>query len=371
MKKFNLKWKLTILTMSIVSITSLVIYILLGITSADQMTNIEEAVMNNLNIPDSKETLMIVPDISALFYTGKSLFWLKSFAITVVVVIISGVIAYKLADKFLTPLSDLNKRMKEVNDKNLSKSLDIRATGDEIEELSVSFNEMIDRLSKSFKDEKNFLQNAAHELRTPLAVLKTKLDVFNKESFHSKDDYKNLIDGVKAQNEDLSHLVELLLQIEESKTIERSEEVELYDLIEEISMDLEPLYEEKNINFSLDGDKSKILGSDILLYRVFYNLIENAIKYNFNNGQIKISIDDYKDRSVVHIKDTGIGIKPGSKDKIFDAFFRDKRGIGEAKGAGLGLHLVKKIVELHRGEIEVLDVNPSGSEFVVKFYKKK
>lgn len=371
MKKFNLKWKLTILTMSIVSITSLVIYILLGMTSADQMSNVEAAVMDNLNMPNGKDTLLIVPDISALFYTGKSLFWLKSFAITVVVVIISGIITYKLADKFLTPLTDLNRRMKEVNDKNLSKSLEISPTGDEIEELSVSFNEMIDRLSKSFKDEKSFLQNAAHELRTPLAVLKTKLDVFNKESFHTTEDYKKLISGVKIQNEDLSHLVELLLQIEESNTVERKEEVELYDLIDEISMDLEPLYEEKNINFSLEGDKAKIMGSDILLYRVFYNLIENAIKYNFNNGQIKVNINDYKDRSVVHIKDTGIGIKPGNKEKIFDAFFRDKRGIEEVKGAGLGLHLVKKIVELHRGEIEVLDVNPSGSEFVVQFYKKK
>lgn len=371
MKKFNLKWKLTILTMSIVSITSLVIYILLGITSAEQMSDIETAVMTNLNLPNAKDTLMIVPDISALFYTGKSLFWLKSFAITIFVVIISGIITYKLADKFLTPLTDLNSRMKEVNDKNLSKNLEIPSTGDEIEELSVSFNEMIDRLSKSFKDEKNFLQNAAHELRTPLAVLKTKLDVFSKENLHSKEDYKKLIESVKSQNDDLSHLVELLLQIEESKTVERNEEVQLYDLIDEISMDLEPLYKEKNISFTLDGDNAKIMGSDILLYRVFYNLIENAIKYNFSNGQIKVNINDYKDMCFVTIKDTGVGIKPGSKEKIFDAFYRDKRGVGEVKGAGLGLHLVKKIVELHKGEIEVLDVNPSGSEFVVKFYKKK
>lgn len=371
MKKLDLKWKLTILTMTIVSLTSLVIYILLGFTSADQMSNIETAVMTNLNIPNAKETLMIVPDISALFYTGKSLFWLKSFAITVIVVVISGIITYKLADKFLTPLSELNNRMKEVNDKNLSQSLEIYKTGDEIEELTISFNEMIDRLSKSFVDEKNFLQNAAHELRTPLAVLKTKLDVFKKESFHTTEDYNNLFDVVKSQNDDLSHLVELLLQIEESKTVERKDEVDLYGLIDEISMDLEPLYSEKNINFSLEGDSSVIMGSDILLYRVFYNLIENAIKYNYDNGQIKIYVSDYKDRSVVSIKDTGVGIKPGNKEKIFDAFFRDKRGVGEVKGAGLGLHLVKKIVELHRGEIEVLDVNPSGSEFVINFYKKK
>lgn len=367
MKKLSLKWKLTILSSSIVAVTSFVIYILLGITTVSEMNKIQKAVMDNMDSIEPKElkgAIMIVPDLSSIFYNGKSLFWLKSFGITVLVVVIAGFVTYKLVERFLEPITDLKNRMKEVNVQNLSNQIEVKETGDEIEEITVSFNDMIIRLSRLFSEEKSFLQNAAHELRTPLAVLKTKIDVFKKNENNSIEDYKKMLASVTEYNDRMSHMVQMLLQIQESQTIERKDEINIYDLIDEVIMDLSIYIDEKHLSVSEEGDNPQIIGSDLLMYRVFYNLLENAIKYNVDGGYINILIKENMDDVIIKIEDSGCGIE-SEKKKIFEAFYRERRAGNESNGVGLGLHLVKKILELHSGMIEVKDGEKVGTQFIV------
>lgn len=371
MKKLSLKWKLTILSSSIVAVTSFVIYILLGITTVSEMNKIQKAVMDNMDSIEPKElkgAIMIVPDLSSIFYNGKSLFWLKSFGITVLVVVIAGFVTYKLVERFLEPITDLKNRMKEVNVQNLSNQIEVKETGDEIEEITVSFNDMIIRLSRLFSEEKSFLQNAAHELRTPLAVLKTKIDVFKKNENNSIEDYKKMLASVTEYNDRMSHMVQMLLQIQESQTIERKDEINIYDLIDEVIMDLSIYIDEKHLSVSEEGDNPQIIGSDLLMYRVFYNLLENAIKYNVDGGYINILIKENMDDVIIKIEDSGCGIE-SEKKKIFEAFYRERRAGNESNGVGLGLHLVKKILELHSGMIEVKDGEKVGTQFIVTIPK--
>lgn len=367
MKKLNLKWKLTILSSSIVAVTSFVIYILLGITTVSEMNKIQSAIMENMDNIEPAElqgAVMIVPDLSSIFYNGKSLFWLKSFGITFVVVVIAGFVTYRLVDKFLEPITDLKNRMKEVNVQNLSKQIEVKETGDEIEEITVSFNDMIIRLSKLFSEEKSFLQNAAHELRTPLAVLKTKIDVFKKNENNTIEDYQKMLASVTEYNDRMSHLVQMLLQIQESQTVERKDEINIYDLIDEVIMDLSIYIDEKHLSVTEEGGRAQIIGSDLLMYRVFYNLIENAIKYNVDGGYINVLINENEDDVVIKIEDSGRGIE-SDKKKIFEAFYRERRTANESNGVGLGLHLVKQIIELHSGTIEVKDGEKVGTQFIV------
>lgn len=367
MKKLNLKWKLTILSSSIVAVTSFVIYILLGITTVSEMNKIQSAVMENMDNIEPAElqgAVMIVPDLSSIFYNGKSLFWLKSFGITFIVVVIAGFVTYRLVDKFLEPITDLKNRMKEVNVQNLSKQIEVKETGDEIEEITVSFNDMIIRLSRLFGEEKSFLQNAAHELRTPLAVLKTKIDVFKKNENNTIEDYQKMLASVTEYNDRMSHLVQMLLQIQESQTVERKDEINIYDLIDEVIMDLSIYIDEKHLSVTEEGDRAQIIGSDLLMYRVFYNLIENAIKYNVDGGYINVLINETEDDVVIKIEDSGRGIE-SDKKKIFEAFYRERRTANESNGVGLGLHLVKQIIELHSGTIEVKDGEKVGTQFIV------
>lgn len=367
MKKLNLKWKLTILSSSIVAVTSFVIYILLGITTVSEMNKIQSAVMENMDNIEPAElqgAVMIVPDLSSIFYNGKSLFWLKSFGITFIVVVIAGFVTYRLVDKFLEPITDLKNRMKEVNVQNLSKQIEVKETGDEIEEITVSFNDMIIRLSRLFGEEKSFLQNAAHELRTPLAVLKTKIDVFKKNENNTIEDYQKMLASVTEYNDRMSHLVQMLLQIQESQTVERKDEINIYDLIDEVIMDLSIYIDEKHLSVTEEGGRAQIIGSDLLMYRVFYNLIENAIKYNVDGGYINVLINENEDDVVIKIEDSGRGIE-SDKKKIFEAFYRERRTANESNGVGLGLHLVKQIIELHSGTIEVKDGEKVGTQFIV------
>lgn len=367
MKKLNLKWKLTILSSSIVAVTSFVIYILLGITTVSEMNKIQSAVMENMDNIEPAElqgAVMIVPDLSSIFYNGKSLFWLKSFGITFIVVVIAGFVTYRLVDKFLEPITDLKNRMKEVNVQNLSKQIEVKETGDEIEEITVSFNDMIIRLSRLFGEEKSFLQNAAHELRTPLAVLKTKIDVFKKNENNTIEDYQKMLASVTEYNDRMSHLVQMLLQIQESQTVERKDEINIYDLIDEVIMDLSIYIDEKHLSVTEEGNRAQIIGSDLLMYRVFYNLIENAIKYNVDGGYINVLINENEDDVVIKIEDSGRGIE-SDKKKIFEAFYRERRTANESNGVGLGLHLVKQIIELHSGTIEVKDGEKVGTQFIV------
>lgn len=278
---------------------------------------------------------------------------------------LGSVLTYLFASKTLKPLERLTEMANHININNLDENIPLPNTGDEVERLTQSFNDMTTKLNASYQVQKNFSANAAHELRTPLATIQTQLDVFELKADRTPSEYASLIKSVSESTERLSNLVNDLLSFTNEQEVDMSKSVNLRGLIEEIVFELEEKAEAKNIKITLAGEDD-IFGSDSLLQRAFYNLISNAIRYNVDGGNIIITIYDKK----VSIADTGVGIPDDAKPNIFNTFFCvDKSRSRELGGSGLGLAIVKNIIEKHGGYVYVKDNKPQGSIFVVGFEK--
>ncbi|MGL5066239.1 MAG: sensor histidine kinase [Sarcina sp.] len=275
-----------------------------------------------------------------------------------------GILTYLIMGKSLKPLKDLSKEMKNTSIENLSKEIEVGKRLDEIYDLSVSFNYMNKRLNEAFMMQKRFSNSAAHELRTPLAVMRTKIDVFNKRKHSSIEDYDKLIELMKKQLVRLSDIVNSLLSLTNMEDLDISKDINLKTLVNYVFNDLSSLAQKKKIDINIIGQDSLIKGNYDLIYRTFYNLIENAIKYNCEKGRVDIEIKEKK----VIIKDTGIGIPDEMKEQIFEAFFTvDKSRSRMLGGAGIGLSIVKTIIERHNGKILVENNDPKGSIFEISF----
>lgn len=280
---------------------------------------------------------------------------------------IGSVLTYLFASKTLKPLERLTEMANHININNLDENIPLPNTGDEVERLTQSFNDMTTKLNASYQVQKNFSANAAHELRTPLATIQTQLDVFELKADRTPSEYASLIKSVSESTERLSNLVNDLLSFTNEQDVDMSKSVNLHGLIEEILFELEEKAETKNIKITLAGE-GNVFGSDSLLQRAFYNLISNAIRYNVDDGSITITISDKK----VFISDTGVGIPDEAKPNIFNSFFCvDKSRSRELGGSGLGLAIVKNIIEKHNGYIYVKDNQPQGSVFVVGFEREE
>lgn len=289
-------------------------------------------------------------------------FLYRSIFYMITIVLAGGIITYYFAGKALKPLSELSEQMKNLTVHNLSENLMVPQSNDEIAELTLSFNQMSNKLDDAFAMQKRFSESAAHELRTPLTVLKTKIDVFNKKENRTNEEYTRLIEVFSANTDRLSNLVSDLLSLTNILKVDLSDEIVLNTMFEEIIEEVTPLLFDKNITISLfDSTNKRILsGNKNLLHRAFYNIVENAIKYNYENGSIKISLDVQGGKNIITIKDSGISIPDEIKNLIFEPFFRvDKSRNRKIAGSGLGLATVKTILDKHGGEILVLD-NPSG-----------
>lgn len=358
MKKMSLRLRIAILTSILIALTSLTMNFFMNKTAyfyidslggyVDKMENKEDLYINI----DKDKIGDFDTNFSDQVTITKNNFSKKSWIITSLVTIFGGIISYFLSGKFLEPLDKFSNQIEQIQLKNITDYEVKENPIKEFQKLTKSFNQMLERLNESYKNEREFTARAAHELRTPLTIINSQIDLFEEENM-DEDEIKNLVTMIKNESDRLSKLVTSLLDLSELRSVTRNEKIELSSLIEEAIQDLSFISDKKNINIENLCQEIYIEGSDLLIYRVFYNLIENAIKYNNNNGFIKIYSKKNNDFAEIYVEDSGIGIANSEKENIFKAFYRIKAN--EEIGSGLGLSLVKETIKLHRGKIKVLD----------------
>lgn len=387
MRKISLQWRLTILTTVLITILCGCLTFFLYKNGVYYFDTLQESVTDHgtkpeavyIDIPDN-EWDDFVAQFSTKVYNSKSDYRTKSLLITVVVALFGGAVTYFISGRALKPLREFSETVEKVQIQNLTDYTIEETKIAELDRLRTSYNKMLLRLSESFEIQRQFTGNAAHELRTPLALIQAQLDLYHStENDADLDAAQETIQMITEQNERLSKLVKTLLDMSELQTIMRNDKIELFGLIEEVLTDLEPLALEKGIALIQEPqdttyDKEYIIsnelmltGSDILIYRMLYNLVENAIKYNHVNGKVIVSAKQTGNDIVITIADTGNGIDEAFREKIFEPFFRvDKSRSREIGGVGLGLAMVREIVRAHDGKIDVHQNAYGGTTFEVK-----
>ena len=381
MKKMSLQWRLTIITTLLIAMIcgSLTIFIYKnGVYYIDSLQNTVDAKSEDNNEKNPDEIYISIPDeewnnfaknFSIQVYNNKADYKKSSLLFSTLLSLLGGVITFFISGHALKPLCDFSKKIEEVQAQNLSDSRIEENKFSELNQLSVSYNKMLERLSEAFKLQRQFTANAAHELRTPLAVMQLQIDLYNSSKHPNNDtSAQQTISMITEQTERLSKMVRTLLDMSELQTIARDEEIAISALVEEVLADLEPLAQEKGINLIEKCDNVLLMGSDILIYRLVYNLVENAIKYNFSGGTVTVNATQQNSQLHLTVEDTGNGIPEELKERIFEPFFRlDKSKSRELGGVGLGLALVREIVRVHNGSILVKNNANSGTTFEVIF----
>lgn len=381
MKKMSLQWRLTIITTLLIAMIcgSLTIFIYKnGVYYIDSLQNTVDAKSEDNNEKNPDEIYISIPDeewnnfaknFSIQVYNNKADYKKSSLLFSTLLSLLGGVITFFISGHALKPLCDFSKKIEEVQAQNLSDSRIEENKFSELNQLSVSYNKMLERLSEAFKLQRQFTANAAHELRTPLAVMQLQIDLYNSSKHPNNDtSAQQTISMITEQTERLSKMVRTLLDMSELQTIARDEEIAIAALVEEVLADLEPLAQEKGINLIEKCDNVLLMGSDILIYRLVYNLVENAIKYNFSSGTVTVTATQQNSQLHLTVEDTGNGIPEELKERIFEPFFRlDKSRSRELGGVGLGLALVREIVRVHNGSILVKNNANSGTTFEVIF----
>lgn len=377
MKRLSLQWRITLLTALLIAGTCICLNLLLyhsGAVSIDSLNGfVFEYTPESSEDPDGlaieisdSQMSEFISRFSDEAYDVKTDFGRKGWLITVAVTIVSAAIAYFVSGQALKPLRKLSQQAEKIDQDSIS---DIRLNEDTVKEfrqLSVSVNLMLDRLSESFATQRQFSGNAAHELRTPLAIMQTKLELFAAEHKNLEGDTSELVRSQAEQLDRLSKLVHTLLEMSNLSTAPRSERIELAPLVEEIITDLTPLASQNDITMEQDCDNVVITGSDALIYRLVFNLIENAVKYNRRGGSVSVSVHKENSDVVVRVSDTGCGIPEEYRESIFQPFFRvDKSRSRQMGGVGLGLALVHEIAVLHGGSVRAEPGNKSGTVFIV------
>lgn len=377
MKRLSLQWRITLLTALLIAGTCICLNLLLyhsGAVSIDSLNGfVFEYTPESSEDPDGlaieisdSQMSEFISRFSDEAYDVKTDFGRKGWLITVAVTIVSAAIAYFVSGQALKPLRKLSQQAEKIDQDSIS---DIRLNEDTVKEfrqLSVSVNLMLDRLSESFATQRQFSGNAAHELRTPLAIMQTKLELFAAEHKNLESDTAELVRSQAEQLDRLSKLVHTLLEMSNLSSAPRSERIELAPLVEEIITDLTPLASQNDITMEQDCDNVVITGSDALIYRLVFNLIENAVKYNRRGGSVSVSVHKENSDVVVRVSDTGCGIPEEYRESIFQPFFRvDKSRSRQMGGVGLGLALVHEIAVLHGGSVRAEPGNKSGTVFIV------
>lgn len=294
---------------------------------------------------------------------AKTDFSAESIVYMLLVILGGGFLTYYISGKALRPLDILNDKIKNINEHNLAEALEVPSTKDEISELTESFNTMTNKLDYAFMMQRRFSASAAHELRTPLAVLKSKIAVFKKKGNHTTEDYDALIGVFEKQTNRLSELVVNLLDMTNMDDDYEKSNISASDIFYDIISEFSAIAKERNITLSLNCDHSVLVGNIDLLYRAFYNLVENAIKYNIEHGRVEIIVKELNPGEIsVEINDTGIGIPDDMKKNVFEPFFRvDKSRSRQLGGAGLGLSIVDTIIQKHNGTISIHNGKDGGT----------
>lgn len=372
MKKMSLQWRLTCIITLYIAVICGCVTMLVYRNGVYYMDSLQEAVdTRGDDQPDDAEEIYIsIPedkwdefatDFSVQVYNNKADYRKNSLIISAVLALLGGVATYFISGHALRPIREFSDKIEKVQAQNLADSRIEENQVKELNQLSVSYNRMLERLSDAFEIQRQFTANAAHELRTPLALMQVQLDLYHSNGHPDNDaDTVQMIKMVTEQNDRLSKMVKTLLDMSELQTVGRDDEIILDALVDEVLEDLEPLAEGKNIRLIGKCKDITMVGSDILIYRLVYNLVENAIKYNHSGGQVTVTADRKEKHVYLSVEDTGTGIPEELKERIFEPFFRvDKSRSRELGGVGLGLALVREIVRVHDGSITVKS-NPSG-----------
>ena len=376
MKKMSLQWRLTCITTLCIAIICGCLTMFVYKNGVYYIDSLQKAVNaqgddsadNSGN--DSEEIYISIPedkwdefanDFSVQVYNNKEDYRKNSLIISALLAILGGVATYFISGHALKPLREFSDKIEEVQIQNLEDSRIEESKIKELNQLSVSYNKMLERLQDAFEVQRQFTANAAHELRTPLSLMQVQLDLYHSTQHPGSDaDTLQMIKMVTEQNDRLSKMVKTLLDMSELQTVGRDEQIIMDDLVDEVLEDLEPLAQEKNIKLIGKCKDITMVGSDILIYRLVYNLVENAIKYNHSGGQVTVTA--YKEQKHIYLSvaDTGSGIPKELRERVFEPFFRvDKSRSRKLGGVGLGLALVHEIVRVHDGSITVKS-NPSG-----------
>lgn len=321
-----------------------------------------------ISIPDDKWD-EFADEFSVQVYNNKADYKRNSLIITVLLALLGGVVTYFISGHALRPIREFSDKIEEVQAQNLSDSRIEENNVKELNQLGISYNKMLERLSDAFEIQRQFTANAAHELRTPLALMQVQLDLYNSASHPGNDaDTLQTIKMVTEQNDKLNRMVKTLLDMSELQTVGRDDKIILDAIVEEVLADLEPLAVEKNIKLIGKCEDATMIGSDILIYRLVYNLVENAIKYNHPLGQVTVTAYQRNKHVYLSVEDTGSGIPKELRERVFEPFFRvDKSRSRELGGVGLGLALVREIVRVHDGSICIKSGKTGGTIFEVTF----
>ena len=377
-KHLSLRWKLTLMTAFMVVTACLAISFFISrsaILYMDEIGNSAIAILPNTDIPTTTtdELQVVLNPKSVVADTVKNTqieFWIKSLAITLIITLTVSFLMYLIVGYALYPLRELTSQIEDIQAKNLKEPILSKSNSTEIERLTLAFNRLLLRLEETFATQRQFSANAAHELRTPLAVMSTKFEVFEKNKNPDEEDYKEAINMARNQTDRLSHVIDILLEMTELQSAPKGDKISLSEITEEVICDLVAVADKKHISLIQEDGEARLTGSDTLVYRAIYNLIENAIKYNKEGGTVSVAIAEDDSFAKVIITDTGSGIAKEDWDKIFEPFFRvDKSRSRSMGGAGLGLALVKEIAVRHGGDVKVIESSNKGSSIELSLSK--
>ena len=380
MKRMSLQWRLTCITTLCIAIICGCLTMFVYKNGVHYIDSLQDAVESQgdekgnksdeiyISIPDDKWD-EFADEFSVQVYNNKADYKRNSLIITVLLALLGGVVTYFISGHALRPIREFSDKIEEVQAQNLSDSRIEENNVKELNQLGISYNKMLERLSDAFEIQRQFTANAAHELRTPLALMQVQLDLYNSASHPGNDaDTLQTIKMVTEQNDKLNRMVKTLLEMSELQTVGRDDKIILDAIVEEVLADLEPLAVEKNIKLIGKCEDATMIGSDILIYRLVYNLVENAIKYNHPLGQVTVTAYQRNKHVYLSVEDTGSGIPNELRERVFEPFFRvDKSRSRELGGVGLGLALVHEIVRVHDGSICIKSGKTGGTIFEVTF----
>ena len=380
MKRMSLQWRLTCITTLCIAIICGCLTMFVYKNGVHYIDSLQDAVESQgdekgnksdeiyISIPDDKWD-EFADEFSVQVYNNKADYKRNSLIITVLLALLGGVVTYFISGHALRPIREFSDKIEEVQAQNLSDSRIEENNVKELNQLGISYNKMLERLSDAFEIQRQFTANAAHELRTPLALMQVQLDLYN-SAIHPGNDADTLqtIKMVTEQNDKLNRMVKTLLDMSELQSVGRDDKIILDAIVEEVLADLEPLAQEKNIKLIGKCEDATMIGSDILIYRLVYNLVENAIKYNHPLGQVTVTAYQRNKHVYLSVEDTGSGIPKELRERVFEPFFRvDKSRSRELGGVGLGLALVHEIVRVHDGSICIKSGKTGGTIFEVTF----
>lgn len=380
MKRMSLQWRLTCITTLCIAIICGCLTMFVYKNGVHYIDSLQDAVESQgdekgnksdeiyISIPDDKWD-EFANEFSVQVYNNKADYKRNSLIITVLLALLGGVVTYFISGHALRPIREFSDKIEEVQAQNLSDSRIEENNVKELNQLGISYNKMLERLSDAFEIQRQFTANAAHELRTPLALMQVQLDLYNSASHPGNDaDTLQTIKMVTEQNDKLNRMVKTLLDMSELQTVGRDDKIILDAIVEEVLADLEPLAVEKNIKLIGKCEDATMIGSDILIYRLVYNLVENAIKYNHPLGQVTVTAYQRNKHVYLSVEDTGSGIPKELRERVFEPFFRvDKSRSRELGGVGLGLAFVREIVRVHDGSICIKSGKTGGTIFEVTF----